>query len=347
MADRVGMALDFGAQAVRFGWFLGVIRIVDRQTTRLGADRNFKPTRPVPNQREMLADLRQLIAADAEAVGRGVIPPQELAPRGLPDHVGRLRAMLRDLPSALKRRADKDASTVKAVAEDQLGELPDYFTQDFHFQTGGYLSEESAKLYDVQVETLFYGSAQLMRRVGLMEIAKAAQGRDQRTLSLVDIACGTGRLLRDVRRAFPAMRLTGLDLSEAYLNESSDHMTGLRPATFMQANAEDVPLEADSQDIVSSVILFHELPADVRRTVAAEFARVLKPGGTLVFIDSLQMGDRPGWDGLLEAFPVRFHEPYYRQYTIDPLDKIFEDAGLTVTNQQNAFLSKVVTCVKP
>lgn len=59
------------------------------------------------------------------------------------------------------------------------------------------------------------------------------------------------------------------------------------------------------------------------------------------------MGDRPGWDGLLEAFPVRFHEPYYRQYTIDPLDKIFEDAGLTVTNQQNAFLSKVVTCVKP
>ena len=48
--------------------------------------------------------------------------------------------------------------------------------------------------------------------------------------------------------------------------------------------------------------------------MTAEIARVLKPGGLFVFLDSLQMGDKPGWDGLLEGFPHRFHEPYYRHY---------------------------------
>ena len=54
-----------------------------------------------------------------------------------------------------------------------------------------------------------------------------------------------------------------------------------------------IPLPDASQDIVTTVFLFHELPPEVRRRVAAEMARVLKPGGLLVFIDSLQMGDRP------------------------------------------------------
>ena len=81
-----------------------------------------------------------------------------------------------------------------------------------------------------------------------------------------------------------------------------------------------MPLPDASADIVTSTFLYHELPPEVRRQVTAEIARVLKPGGLFVFLDSLQMGDRPGWDGLLESFPTRFHEPYYRSYAIDDLD---------------------------
>ena len=94
---------------------------------------------------------------------------------------------------------------------------------------------------------------------------------------------------------------------------------------------------------VISIFLYHELPAPVRRRVTAEIARVLKPGGIFVFIDSLQLGDREGYDGLLEAFPVRFHEPYYAQYTRDDLDAMFTEAGLAPRDQSQAFLSKVVT----
>lgn len=352
MTDRVGMAMDLGAQALRVGWFFGVNRLVDRRTSALGTDRTYKPERPVPAGGELLADLRKMMLADAEAVGAGTLPTAEIDASRIGQHIGRLRAMFQDLPSAVGRRATRDASSVKtaidtAPAPSDGVELPDYFTQDFHFQTGGYLTDESAKIYDVQVETLFYGSAQLMRRVCLRHVMDAVAGHDQRTIALLDVACGTGRFLREVRRALPAIKLTGVDLSQTYLDEAERHMRPLRPAAFVHANAEALPFDDNSQDIVTSIFLFHELPADVRRTVAAEFARVLKPGGRLIFMDSLQMGDRPGWDGLLEAFPVRFHEPYYRQYTIDPLEDIFTDAGLVVRESENAFLSKAVIAEKP
>lgn len=257
------------------------------------------------------------------------------------DHFARLRAMLADLPQTLARRDAADAASVRDLP-DAAG-LPDYFTQDFHFQTGGYLSPESARLYDVQVETLFLGSANLMRRSALRPIAEFLRGRDQRQLNLLDVACGTGRLMRQIRLAFPALRLTGLDLSPAYLEEARQHLQPLRAATWLAGNAEAIPAADSSQDVVTCVFLFHELPPVVRRRVAGEMARVLKPGGLLVFIDSLQMGDREGWDGLLEGFPVRFHEPYFRHYAIDDLDRVFSDVGLVEQATTTAFLSKVMT----
>ncbi len=84
----------------------------------------------------------------------------------------------------------------------------------------------------------------------------------------------------------------------------------------------------------------------MRRRAAAEIARVLKPGGLFVFVDSLQWGDVEAYDGLLEAFPQRFHEPYYNDYCGDALtgaDGLFAQRGLTPDDEFPAFLSKVAT----
>jgi hypothetical protein len=58
------------------------------------------------------------------------------------------------------------------------------------------------------------------------------------------------------------------------------------------------------------------------------------------------MGDKPGWDGLLEAFPERFHEPYFRHYSIDDLDALFTAAGLEADAASTPFLSKLMVRVK-
>lgn len=345
MADSIGQGFQLAESAVRFGWYTGVNWLLNREAGRHATAPRYRPERPVPSQRELFADLMRLLARDAELVRDGLLPLEPANGGMLADHIGRIGAMFRDLPETMARRATRDVDTATQCPGSDS--LPDYFTQDFHFQTGGYLSEDSARLYDVQVETLFYGAAAAMRRVALRPIADHLGGRDQRRMSLIDVACGTGRLLRDVRLAFPALRLTGLDMSRPYLAEARRHLAGLRPVTWLAANAEQIPLEDASQDIVTTVFLFHELPPEVRRRVVAELARILKPGGLLIFIDSLQMGDRPGWDGMIEAFPHRFHEPYYRHYAIDDLEGMLAGVGLVRESMELAFLAKVLVHRKP
>lgn len=344
--DRVGMARQLAGNMLRFGWYSGVNWLADRASAQAEVPvRQVHRTHPVPSRQELMADLRDLFRRDAELVRDGIAMADAIEPAGgLIDHMARLRAMFADLSDAAERRYEGNSSTVAQLAEAE--QVPDYFAQDFHFQKGGYLAEDSARLYDVQVETLFYGSAAAMRRAALRPLAEYLEGKDQRQLALLDVACGTGRLLREIRLVYPAMRLAGLDLSKAYLAEAERHLAGLRRVDLLAANAEEIPQPDASQDILTSVFMFHELPPDVRRRVAGEMARVLKPGGRLIFIDSLQMGDRPGWDGLLEAFPQRFHEPYYRQYAIDDLDRLFAEKGLAAVSGGTAFLSKMLVRTK-
>lgn len=342
MRTMIASSAQLANGIARLGWFYGLSRVIARHTSNLGHTNSYKPSRPVPTQRELFADLGALLAEDAANVGAGIYPAMPEAGDTPQQFLARVRAMLADLPDALSRRAAEDASSARAAPAANDPDIPDYFRQDFHFQTGGYLSDESARLYDVQVETLFIGMAGPMRRACLRPIADAVRGRDQRTLALLDVACGTGRFLRQVRLAYPAMKLTGLDLSAPYLAEAERQLTGLRSATWLKANGEKIPLPDQSQDIVTSVFLFHELPPDARRNVAAEFARVLKPSGTLIFMDSLQMGDKPGWDGLLESFPVRFHEPYFRHYAIDDFNAMFSSVGLAAVETRSVFLSKLI-----
>ena len=90
------------------------------------------------------------------------------------------------------------------------------------------------------------------------------------------------------------------------------------------------------------IFLFHELPPDVRRAVAREIGRVMKPGGLFVFVESLQPGDEPDYDGLLEIFPALFHEPYFESYLEEDLEALFGEAGLVVESTTNAFFAKVM-----
>lgn len=341
MANTLGAAAQIAGQTLRFGWYLGLNRVVEvRSRGRHPAPRPV-PARPVPTRAEILADLAQLYLRDAQAVRDGIYPPS-VGEEGLLESFERARALLADLAHALERRRAGDATTAKAEAEAATAALPDYYAQDFHFQTGGYLTEGSARLYDMQVETLFLGGAAAMRREALRPIAEHMRGRDQRHVVLIDVACGTGRLLRQVRLAWPAMQLKGLDLSRPYLDEARRHLNGLRAVEWVEAAAERMPLADASVDIACSTFLYHELPPEVRRAVTVEIARVLKPGGVFVFLDSLQMGDRADWDGLLEAFPARFHEPYYRHYAIDDLDGMFADAGLVAVSSWTSHLAKVM-----
>jgi hypothetical protein len=80
----------------------------------------------------------------------------------------------------------------------------------------------------------------------------------------------------------------------------------------------------------------------VRPAVAAEIARVLRPGALLTFADSIQPADEPRLARLLEIFPAYFHEPYYADYAATDLRALFAAAGLTARASDKAFLTKAI-----
>ena len=122
---------------------------------------------------------------------------------------------------------------------------------------------------------------------------------------------------------------------------------------LVEANAEDMPLEDNEFDMITNVYLFHELPRAVRMTVAKEMARVLKPGGKLFFVDSVQIGDgkENGMEGAfelaLDRFPAFNHEPYYKDYAVTNLVELFEEAGLRHEATATAWVSKTMVFSKP
>ena len=241
-------------------------------------------------------------------------------------------------------RVQRDGAEVRqaARAANENSHYPTYYLQNFHYQSGGWLTEESARLYDTQVEILFGGAGDAMRRIALGSLARALKGRDQRTVKLIDLGCGNGRFLSQILAAFPRLPATGLDLSPAYGAEAKARLAAWPKTEIVTGAVEKAPFEDASFDAVTCVYLFHELPPKIRREAAREIARILKPGGTLVFADSIQSGDAADLDRMLEYFPVGFHEPYFSSYQKEDLIALFAEAGLAHEQTELAFLTKVM-----
>jgi ubiquinone/menaquinone biosynthesis C-methylase UbiE len=278
---------------------------------------------------------------DAADVAAGLYPLTEAPPADPVRIVATAADFLGDARVVDARRRRAEATEAREEADSQA--YPAYYRQNFHYQSGGWFTAESARRYEAQVETLFTGTAGPMRRRALSLLSKAWRDRDQRELSLLDLACGSGAFLDDLRATFPRARILGLDLSTAYLGEAQTR-SGL---PMVQAKAEQLPFKDASLDGVSCVYLFHELPSKVRPVVAREIARVLKPGGVLAFADSVQAQDEPQLARLLESFPVFFHEPYFESYQATDLEDLFGRAGLRSKDSDQAFLTKAVLFGKP
>ncbi|MBL1083843.1 class I SAM-dependent methyltransferase [Streptomyces actinomycinicus] len=96
---------------------------------------------------------------------------------------------------------------------------------------------------------------------------------------LLDVACGTGIVTRRLAAARPRLRVTGVDLTPAMVGMAAARL----PGAVVRADSRRLPFPDAAFDAVTSIWLLHLLddPEDVR-TVVAECARVLRPGGVYV-----------------------------------------------------------------
>ena len=329
-------------QLPRMAWYAGHLTIMRRLAEQLQKSRSTrrKPRSNPRLEQRLNDDMMALFAQELENIEAGIYPLPADHDGPLLTLLDRSRSFFRDLPAIHDRR--KRHATREVLNPKTRGLRPDYYLQNFHFQSGGWLTDESADRYDTQVEVLFKGTANAMRRQALPALAEAFTGRDQRKLRLIDIGCGTGRFLDFVKQVWPRLPALGLDLSEAYARHARRHLKRWARLNLIVANAEAIPVPDNSCDAVTSIFTLHELPPKVRRTVIGEAARVLKPGGRLILMDSLQRGDEPDYDGMLQRFPQYYHEPYFQSYLTEDFPAMARRCGLTHRRDGRAYISKVM-----
>jgi len=309
--------------------------------------RPFSSRRGVrPEPRDMKALQRELAALldrDCRNVEQGLYPTRLLFDMPVADYLRQLPSLATEVLRSLRRSKQR---LVRDLPPDvDLAAYPDYFRRNFHWQTDGYLSERSAAVYDVGVEFLFLGTADVMRRQIVPPVTRYLRGRAKELgpARILDVACGTGSALNQLALAHPAEKYWGLDLSPYYLHHAGRRLSHVQDLSLVSENAERMPHADASFDVVTSVFLFHELPARARHNVLLEMRRVLKPSGLLVIEDAAQLCEAPDLHVFLENFAAGMNEPFFADYIATDLSGAISQAGFRVTGVERCFLSKVVT----
>ncbi len=102
-------------------------------------------------------------------------------------------------------------------------------------------------------------------------------------LRILDLACGTGEITARLAEMFPEAELVGVDLHEAHLDRARTRcaFAGSR-VRLLRGDAFALELPADEFDLAVCRHLVQAVPEPER--VAAELARVTKPGGRPHFV---------------------------------------------------------------
>lgn len=296
------------------------------------------------------ASMDRLVAIDWQEAERGLYPTTLLFDAPWLDWASRYPLIWLDMPSTWKRRQERRVRDLPDHVESS--DYPEYYLQNFHHQTDGYLSDHSASLYDLQVEILFNGTADPMRRrvlAPLLQGLEAFSDRPAGQIRVLDVATGTGRTLRQLRGGLPRAQLIGLDLSSAYLRQANRWLSALpgELPQLVQGNGEAMPFADASVQAVTCVFLLHELPGEARQQVLQDAYRVLEPGGVLVLADSVQLADSPQFASVMENFRRVFHEPFYRDYIGDAIDQRLAAAGFEAIAAETHFMTRIWSARKP
>ena len=147
----------------------------------------------------------------------------------------------------------------------------------------------------------FLGDADLLWCPEGLREADARLLGDVRDRDVLEVGCGAAQGARWLVAA--GARVTAFDVSMGQLRQARllDQRTGVGVARLVQADAQALPFRADSFDLVASAFGAIPFVAD-SAGVLREIARVLRPGGRLVFSVTHPMRwvfpDDPGPAGL-------------------------------------------------
>ncbi|CAD6510272.1 2-methoxy-6-polyprenyl-1,4-benzoquinol methylase, mitochondrial [Paraburkholderia kirstenboschensis] len=146
---------------------------------------------------------------------------------------------------------------------------------------------------------------------------------------IVDVGCGQGISFRLLADAFEPRRIVGIDYHEPSLALAANAANACRDKVadieLLHGDCAALPLPDASADIVFCHQTFHHLVEQDR--ALAEFRRVLKPGGVLLFAEST--------DAYIRSWVIRllFRHPMHVQKSADGYLDMIRRGGFSFTER--------------
>lgn len=150
--------------------------------------------------------------------------------------------------------------------------------------------------------------------------------------TVIDAGCGSGRYLRELRNL--GAEPIGVDLSAPMLAQA-------RPLTshLVQGNLCALPIDATSVDVIVCALALGDVPN--LEIALGEMARVLRPGGCVVYSVVHPIGAQAGWSRTFEAQGrLMAIDGYW--HTAEEHRRACAAAGLTITAWQEPGFSEFV-----
>jgi ubiquinone/menaquinone biosynthesis C-methylase UbiE len=149
--------------------------------------------------------------------------------------------------------------------------------------------------------------------------------------SVLDVGCGTGEVTLLAKTRAKYGKVYGIDPAPEMIAVARRKATrkGLE-IDFRVGVIEALPFPDSSLDVVTSSLMMHHLPEDLKARGLAEIYRVLKPGGRLLIADFM----RPTGSFLNHLF-VAFTRHEGLKSGIEDLQKLMKDAGFSQITQSS------------
>ncbi len=143
----------------------------------------------------------------------------------------------------------------------------------------------------------------------------------------LDVATGGGHAA--LKLAPHVARVVAVDLTPEMLRVARNFLEGQGAGNveFRPADAEDLPFESESFDLVTCRIAAHHFP-DCARFVS-EAARVLKPGG-LLWVQDHVLSEEPETARTTDGFEKLRDPSHHRAFAASEWSAMFDAAGLAV-----------------
>jgi demethylmenaquinone methyltransferase/2-methoxy-6-polyprenyl-1,4-benzoquinol methylase/phosphoethanolamine N-methyltransferase len=174
-----------------------------------------------------------------------------------------------------------------------------------------------APYYDLAVNLTTLGQAGRLRK---MTVDNALIKPGDRVL---DVGCGTGEVTLLAKTHTKGGQVHGIDPAPEMIGVARNKAArkGLE-VDFRLGVIESLPFENSSMDVVTSSLMMHHLPDDLKARGLTEVYRVLKPGGRLLIADFM----RPTRSFLNHLF-MAFTRHQRLESGVEDLQKLLKAAG--------------------